>query len=217
MFFDGDMLDKLGVDMPKLGDEMMLVAKVKATSVSASERMDDDSLEEASNEARFANLYYDQARRATLQGFDWGFARRRRSLATLSGDLPKVWTYKYAYPADCLRFRYIQDPTQRATNAPIAFQIENDGTRRMILTDVEDAVGVYTMDVTNGDLFPPLFVDALAWHLAWLLSTPVTRDQQMRELAANNYNFMMQQAMSDSGNEGQRDPDPESTFEAARH
>jgi len=42
LFFDGDMLDKLGVDMPKFGDEMMLVAKVKATSVSASERMDDD-------------------------------------------------------------------------------------------------------------------------------------------------------------------------------
>jgi hypothetical protein len=70
-----------------------------------------ESLTEESAEANECNLWYTFSRRQTLQATDWGFARRRITLATHGDDPPSgVWGYRYQYPSDCLTMRKIESP-----------------------------------------------------------------------------------------------------------
>jgi hypothetical protein len=56
--------------------------------------------------ARWCRIYYAQARDATLQAYDWSFARRVTWPATLSGQTaPVPWSYCLQMPAGALAIR----------------------------------------------------------------------------------------------------------------
>lgn len=73
------------------------------------------SFADGSNEAVQCNLWYDTLRRRLLRAAQWGFARRQVAL-TILGQLitdqtsPYPWLFKYAYPSDALKVRYILAP-----------------------------------------------------------------------------------------------------------
>lgn len=161
------------------------------------------SLAEASNEAVQCALWYDNVRTSLLRTAPWGFARRTLALTQL-GDLadntaPYPYLYKYAYPSDCVKLRYLLAPQAVATNSISPPQVGNPGNAgawlmpsrenrfivaadvdgmgvqsKVILSNVYQALGVYTMDVVNPDMFDDMFDGALSVALAAHLVMPLT-------------------------------------------
>lgn len=163
-------------------------------------------LDEDSTEAMNCKLVYEPTRRELLRGAPWGFARRQIDLSLLGslvlGTSDYPWAYKYEYPSDCIKVRYvIQKPPLGADGAELIpgpsignpflypsranrFFVSTSGVDaaafRVILSNVKDAIGVYTANVTNCDLFDPLFEEALVKSVAAKLVYPLTGETKMK-------------------------------------
>lgn len=190
------------------------------------------ALTEASAEAKQCNLWYEPSRRKTLMAYDWNFARRRLALAEHSEDPPEgVWAFRYQYPASCLvareiengnggRYLNIQLPSQGAniSNA-IPFEIETDSTgeQRTILTDMEDAVLIFTFDQTSTDMFSDLFDDAQSWLLAHYIAFPLTGSLTIKKAALESYMGFVRYAMGQNANEQVSGPPREAEWVRGRN
>ena len=151
------------------------------------------SLYDGSMPAKNALVIYGQTRDELLRQDDWGFAERNIQLtalkwAPLNGYVPpNVWTpmscpplpwlWEYAYPADCIKVRCIkQAPLFNASPDPMpnVFRIVNDNAlvppQRVIVTNVANAVCVYSAQVTDPATWDAGFVEALVASLARRLS-----------------------------------------------
>lgn len=140
-----------------------------------------EDFNEKTTAARQAKLWYDPCRRETLEKFDWSFARSRQALS-LHGEGPPegVWGFRYQFPVNAIAPRYIVNPAGPQAD-PVPFQVEvasSDGTRS-ILTDLQDAVMVYTFDSEDASAFTPSFVTAMAYCLAWRMSPVITKKMSM--------------------------------------
>lgn len=166
-------------------------------------------LTEDSREAQHLNSVWGLIRDSELEGpvgFDWNFLTAYRSLAALDlgDDLPASWAYAYQYPSDCMRFRFIEG-TSRSEEDPLAYEIGSWSNKRVIYTDMEDAVGCYTRFVTDPNLWSAKFCVALAWKLA--ASLAMTEIGTVGDAAAMEkvYSAEIGRAMAQSANEEQRD------------
>ena len=184
-----------------------------------------ESLEEVSSEAAEINLWYDWSRRQVLEAFDWGFARRRLALAlhgdtisTTTGDpLAGVWGYRYQYPADCIVMRKIQNPNAPPDDAtPFDIETNLDGTQKTILTDLQDAVGVYTYDAVSPTLFSPFFVSTLSHLIAHYVAFPLTGKRNIKGDELQIYQELIRIAPAHSANESVSPPPREAEWIRAR-
>jgi len=178
------------------------VAELNVTEVQiakfALSRIGGESIEafdppEDSTESHQVKLWYHHCRRETLELFDWSFARKRLTLALDSNDPPDgVWIYRYQYPADGLVIRKLENPAGRAA-APVPFDIELPITPEVktILTNVGDAVAVYTANILIPALYSPSFVNAFSLTLANRLIHPINGDKKMKEAVAEQYTQMI--------------------------
>lgn len=137
------------------------------------------SLDENSVAAKYCKLFYDPARRSALRAHGWNFAKGRVDLALL-GDGPSPWAYQYALPSNCLRARYI-NPAYPGEKVPFEIALDSSGSVKVINTDRETATLIYTVDVTNPNIFDPLFVDVMAASLAWRLA-PVLAPNKLADM-----------------------------------
>lgn len=153
------------------------------------------SLGEATPQAKACTRQYTALRQQILRSAQWGFARKSL-IAVPTGLLsanpptsPYPWAAKYAYPADCLKVRYIL-PTPTANGgggiAPnVSSLTPNDwmmpSRRNRFLPAYDDAVLpatkvllsnvvniniIYTVDVVDPDLWDSLFTNAMVMGLA---------------------------------------------------
>lgn len=167
-----------------------------------------ESFTEQSVEAAEVNLWYDYSRLATLQAFNWSFATKRLALALDSNEAPLLeWTYRYQYPSDCVRARYIENPSGPWEDV-VPFKVEMaDATTKTILTDMEDATLVYTFDQENTSFFTPLFVKAMSFHLASQLAMPITGKVALQDNMFEKWLFHVNMAAAHDANEsGPRAP-----------
>lgn len=147
-------------------------------------KKDINSLTEASAEARACNRFYEVTRDILLQAYPWRFAGKTQSLAQLTNDKPGAWAYAYRRPTDCLKVRWIRpeysltDPCPQSLQDEISNPYEIEG--EMIYCNLSPAFLRYTFRLTDPTKFPPLFVEALAWHLAVRIAMPLTRDPKIR-------------------------------------
>lgn len=142
-----------------------------------------EALEELSSGAAQCTLWYDHSRIQALESHDWNFARRRVTLVAHADDSPSgVWVRRYQYPSDCLVIRGIQHPmlVTQVNKAGLIFQdsgdlpdaipfdveLDVDQDSKSIVTNLGDAVMVYTWDIQDTALFSPYFVKLLAAALA---------------------------------------------------
>lgn len=144
---------------------------------------------EGSVQADHCARFYPIARDTLLDGHPWGFATGERSLGRLNLT-PSSWLYAYAVPSDMLRLLGLTEngeavkEFERATGQP---------GQEIILCNAENPVARFTYRVTDTALFPPLFSQALVWHLASLLAGPLMKGssgaQQAQRCAmlAENY------------------------------
>lgn len=161
-----------------------------------------ESLTEASPEAVQVNLWYDYARLQTLAAYDWNFARRRQALALHGDDPPDQWTYRYIYPADCVHARLIWNPSGLDVDAaPFEVETDESADTKSILTDMEDAILIYTFDLESTSSFSSFFVMALSRYLAALIAPSLTGDDKKSITQYQAFIDVIQKAGDENANE----------------
>lgn len=160
------------------------------------------SLTEASAEAVQCNLHFEPARDAVLRDYPWNFATKRFAL-TESGEVTPpagVWGFAYTLPPDCLTAREIVVAAGDAP--PFAIEAISSGLGRILYTNEEDAVLLYTARITEPTLFDPKFVEALRWNLASQICMPLTRNTTLMQMAVTLYQNALASAQRVDANEG---------------
>ena len=173
-----------------------------------------ESLTEGSAESNECNLWYNFSRKQALAASDWSFARRRLTLATHGDDPPDgVWGFRYQYPSDCVVLRKIQNPTgaslivqdEDAVSAQdaIPFEVETDDNQDTlsILTDLDDAVGVYTFDLQTVTLFSEFFVILLATGLSVNIAYALTGKSEIVQAQTEAFIRLSGAAAASNANE----------------
>jgi hypothetical protein len=131
---------------------------------------------------------------------------RTNTDGTVPIDVPMPWLYEYLLPQDCVKLRFVpqltpQQPTSdppQTTNPgiqgtyygawPAPYVIANDvGVPNedesigvtVILTNVQNALGVYTAAVMNPVLWDPLFMQGVVALLAAKFALPLAADKKL--------------------------------------
>ncbi|MDA0798712.1 MAG: hypothetical protein O2884_08590 [Chloroflexi bacterium] len=149
-----------------------------------------ESLSEQSNEALRANIWFDNCVKEAFEAYDWSFARRRATLALHGDDAPETdWAYRYVLPSDCVMpLRLVNPSGKTADKTAFTVELDDDAAERTLLTDLEDAVLVYTREVTDPAFYSATFVAALSHLLAARLAYANTAK---RTLASDQYGLYM--------------------------
>lgn len=113
----------------------------------------------------------------------------------------------YQYPEDCLAARLVYSAKTNASasilqdnlkeNAARDFVVElgSDGTK-CIVTDIKDAVLIYTYHASDPSVWDGLFYDALAWQLAAELCISLGNDVQKAQSLENKASLSWDKAKS---------------------
>ena len=175
---------------------------------------------EHSTESNKCSLYYTQAVESVLADYPWPFATKYATLGLVTDNsalsTPYDWLYEYRYPSDCLFVRRIVTVLGRKDPNPPPFRIGQDDQGLLVYTDQEDAVIEYTRRVTDTNLFPPTFAEAVSWRLAAFIAPGLSRLKDMVRLAMLTYLGILSKAETQAGNEQQQQDQIESEFIRAR-
>lgn len=164
------------------------------------------NLYDGSEAAKDALDIYGQTRDQMLREGDWPFASRSGIAALLKsapvgGYFPpnawttaypaQPWKFSYTYPDDCLELRACKPQVYFVPNfspQSYVFSIANDAgyspARRVVLSNVENAMLIYTAQVTNPATWPPDFVEGLAAALGQRLTPGLMKSLDMTKLEA---------------------------------
>lgn len=167
------------------------------------------SLADQTKEARTLNSMFDTVFYAELRRHRWKFAVARTTLPALVAS--PAWGYQYAYalPADYLALIQVNDIRVRATKQTVPWTIEGD----QILTDLPAPLKFrYIKKVTEFTLLDPLFVEVFACKLALECCETLTQSTQKRQLAAEEYNFAVTEAVRLDAIENEPDELPNGTW-----
>ncbi len=153
-----------------------------------------EALTEQTNEARLCALMYPVVRDEILAGFAWSFARKHLVLTPLADYTPPSgWSYGCLLPTDCLKARKLwYGDEQELPAQSLPFTLAGN----VLLTNEEAPELVYTYQVTDPTLFPPLFTNALSWGLAVQLATPLSARAELATLAAQTAPAALLQAQA---------------------
>ena len=190
-----------------------------------------ESLTEDSSEAKECNLWYTFSRKQALASNDWSFARRRLTLATHGDDPPNgVWGYRYQYPSDCIQFRKIESPVSGAgvwspeekrlvadaDAIPFSIELDEDQDSKSILSNLDNAIGVYTMNLTEVTLFSEFFVTALSTAIAVNVAYALTKKSKLEDKMAQRFQQLILVAQAVDGNEQVEPPPREASWHRGR-
>ena len=167
------------------------------------------------NVADQCRIHYNAARRFSLADNNWNFCTIRVALADV-GSPNALWTYRYDYPSNCLKFREIQRLTKSDVVVPYAIELIADGSKLSILTDMASAVGAFTVDVENTGLFSPGYETAFSWLLASELAPALSGSEKVQQACLTVYTNYIRAAAADNASEGQTDPEQAAPWDEAR-
>lgn len=175
------------------------------------------SFGEGTRESTVLNAIYNINRVSVLRDFAWSFAMLELQLALLT-EVRSKWTYVYAYPSDCINALYIYNSASNEDRNAIPYEIGVSVTKdkKVLMTNQQNAVLVYTADISNSTLFDTSFVDAFAWKLASELVQPLRSETQLFQVMLNIYKTKIAEAARNSMNEYERMPAIGGTFTDVR-
>lgn len=176
-------------------------------------------------EAIALRTIYDTMRRATLRDFAWPFAHKIAALGLVStygvdvGHPTSEYKFAYRVPSDCLIIRKLQsgvNPDNRQSRIP--FKTSRDASGALILTNLEDAVAEYTIDIQEVEKYTDDFVLAFSLRLAMYSAPKICGEDPfgMGKRAANMYRYEMENAKNNAFNGEQQEEDPASELERSR-
>ena len=160
-------------------------------------------LDEGTQISEFCVRFLPQAIEHILGQWNFKFARRRIRLA-LNEERPLFgWKYQFTLPMDLIR---IIDVIGGNSSMPeqeefISYQIEN----RMILANTDTVQIIFIARPDDPNQLPESVRDAISTHLAFLLSTPLTSNQQLIALLAAESQRAIDRAKT---NDAQMNHDP---------
>jgi hypothetical protein len=143
---------------------------------------------------------------SAMETFEDGTTSANTVIDVISDDSTDLayldWKYRYQYPSDCVAARHIVNPNGKNDDA-VPFEIETgvNGDVKTILTDMEDAILVYTFDVEQTSLFTSHFVDTLAVLLAHRIAFSLTGQRSTASDMLNLYTGMIRVAPAHNANE----------------
>lgn len=150
-----------------MADSLVDIANVALSRIGVKDFIDDPNEESAA--AEVLEQVGAHCRDLTLERFEWPFASRIVGLAAVSGATRTEWAYVYGAPADMVAARRIWNGSRVDLvegRIPFAVLPNDAGDGVVICTDESNASLVYTARMATVKLYPPAFVDALAWALA---------------------------------------------------
>lgn len=178
-------------------------------------------IEEASAEAKVCKQFYYHTRDMLLQSHPWRFAGATVALAEVSNSKENRWIYAYQRPSDCLKIRRVLDdtlldyvPYDRIAVKAGGLDYALEGS--IIYCSISPAYLEYTQKIEDPTVWPVLFQDALAWHLAVRLAMPLTRDPKIRSEAYQLARQMTLEAATADANEVRETSDYPSEANEAR-
>lgn len=162
-----------------------------------------------------------------------------QSQSALSSITAPGWRFVYQRPQDCLKAQgvttqyglrvnpflaywwsnsapSVAGPYRPPWTETLDFTGANPGQAIVILTDLDSAWLVYTLDPPNISILPETFIDCVAWQLSTLISGPVSANVKARELAIKMASQSLSRALAQNLNEQQPDQYPESPSIQAR-
>lgn len=150
-----------------------------------------------------------------------------KSSSDTNSTCPVPWGFEYAYPSDCLKMRYIlpfMDVSNPGTvpfmtsatpaalglgywGNPVRFVVATDkntsgNDSTVLLTNQAQAIGVYTKQITNPDLFDSQFQSALVEALGAKLVPALSLNLSLMKLKIATAEAIIGQARLTNGNEG---------------
>jgi hypothetical protein len=134
-----------------------------------------------SENARIANIHYEQTVRAVLRSHQWSCVTKRATLARLSAAPAFQFTYQYQLPSDFLRVAYVNDVN--ALGNRDQWKIEGD----KILSNDETLSLVYVYYEEDATQYDELLVDALVSKLAAKMAGAITGDPGASQQFVNEY------------------------------
>lgn len=183
-----------------------------------------------SEEERQCELIYYATRDALLGRHSWNFAEKRNALEA-NNEAYVGWDYTYLYPVDCVTAELIFDPSRGSgvTNdwrneviypqaERIRFEVitNSDLNQKRIVTDMADAVLIYTAKVTSVGMFSSTFIEALTFWIASKLAVPLKGDINKMDAYRQMTNGLLAEAKSINSNEAHDILDDSSSFTRSR-
>lgn len=154
---------------------------------------------EGSAQAQHCARFYPMALAIMLENHEWNFITKRVTLALLTTPYNDRWQYAYAVPSnsnsilsvipkceyadyfgfrDWLGWRWAY-PFESEKQRWKDFQIEVDAqNRRVILSNLCDAIARFTTNQVTPGMFPAMFTNALARLLASMLAGPILKGNE---------------------------------------
>lgn len=156
-----------------------------------------NSFTEASLNAQYVNLFYDQVRDSMFRDHNWNWARSEKPLALLADVDLFDFAYSYQYPSDCLRINYLKSPLNQVNSTTegfafrphyyddnpyndlasrrlrIPYAIRNIDGNRVIGANEPDLWVDYRLSVTDPNKYDSTFRLAFPWYLAAHLAMPI--------------------------------------------
>ena len=160
---------------------------------------------ENSSEANVMRRFFDNARKEVFEDYDWPFSIRHHiALTQLEEDPNDAWGYSYAWPSDTLKISEIWSGIRKETRqSQVNFEIAFTGSAKIIYTDEKDALCNVISDVTETELYPASFSQALAMKLAVYGAPRLTGGDpfKLQEKMIQLYTFQISRAAANAYNE----------------
>jgi hypothetical protein len=180
------------------------------------------SLTESTAEARACNDVYEFCRQEVLTDKVWPFAVRETTLALVEEEPSLEWAYSYRIPSDCLRLDRLVPNTSATTDlrwpdaqykaADVLYRESSDASGRLLFTNEEDPILLYTVNIDNEALFLPSFGSALAYKIAMEIGGMLGVDDAILGRAEQGYYVEISKAHAKELNANGNSPTTESSF-----
>lgn len=165
--------------------------------------------------AKQCRIYYETVIGRVLRGHLWGFAKKRQTLA-LVGIAPAGWAFQYGYPTDCILTGHLYNPLdpQDAMLDRIDFEVAKnpDISGKVILTNQDEAVLIYGVNVVDTTLWTPDFDYAAALLLGHNLALSLANNRQRSSDLRGLYFEVINEAQKSNTREGTKNVDHAATW-----
>ena len=174
---------------------------------------------DTSIQATTIQAFFDDAISEMAREYEWPPLKKIAALALVregDADDGDEFTYYYRWPADCEKARYIVDGNLNPStiNPRIPFEVQADGTEKLIATDEEEAYLCYTMEMDDIDFMSAKFKRALEYKVAALIAPTLCGGDPtgLGARAQANYEKAIDSAWAEYLSERTREAPPESEF-----
>lgn len=171
-----------------------------------------------SPEANAVRRFYATAQEEILRDWAWPFATKYVALGLVESNPSGVadeWDYSYRYPSDCLFIRKIASGARNDSRQGRAnYIVARDTTGLLILSDMQDACIKYTVRETDESRYPPDFVMAFSYLLAFYAASRITAGDPFKnqEKMIQFYFQSLSKARANAANEEQVDENVDSEY-----